>query len=178
MTTNFQVPSRFPAFQGLSSTPWEPKFHVTSTIEETADHINAPHEDYPYRIPATEHALRELLADFPSAASIHEAFCNETLLRVHQTIFGDTPHGGQWRQVRVRVGLHIPPEPNMVPKLMDQLAETYQDQIVDNQRLAAWYEDLQIIHPFQDGNGRVGGVMLALASHRLAPAQGFLAPGQ
>ncbi len=172
------IPQKFPAFQSLKTVPWQPKFHQVRTVRQAANSINQPHEDYPRRVPDTEQTIQTMLKEYPTPGELSAAFNNENLLRVHRLIFSDTPHGGQWRQVRVQVGQHLPPAPDLVPKLMQQLETAYQDQVSDLKRLTAWYDDFETIHPFQDGNGRVGGVMLALASHRLAPAQGFLAPGQ
>ena len=178
MTDQYWLPRKFPAFQDLRIMPWEPHFHLTRTVDEAAENINRPHEDYPNRILATRQAITNLLAQFPSAADLQEAFSNDILLQVHRTIFADARHGGSWRQIPVRVSHHVPPEPDLIPKLMEQLAEAYRGQITDQRRLTAWHKDFETIHPFADGNGRVGGAMVAFASHRLAPAQGFLTPGQ
>jgi len=72
----------------------------------------------------------------------------------------------------VIVGLHRPPRAERVEKLMEELMSLYT--ISDLDTLVEWYKDFETIHPFQDGNGRVGGVMVAAYSHSLHPDQGWL----
>ena len=172
------VEKRLPAFQDLRIVPWQPYFHNVRTVNEAANDINLPHEDYPNRVSMTQQAIVSLLNHYPNVESLKYAFTNQNLLSLHQLIFGDTHHSGNWRNVKVQVVRYVPPNPDMIPKLMEQLESIYDGQITNIERLTHWYSDFETIHPFQDGNGRVGGVMLAFASHRLNPAQGFLAPGQ
>ena len=44
--------------------------------------------------------------------------------------------------------------------------------------LQDWYWDMETIHPFLDGNGRVGGVIVAGFAHARHPEKGWLAPNQ
>lgn len=58
------------------------------------------------------------------------------------------------RTCRVRVGMNACPEPADLPRLLDQLFEA-------RDRLTAieFYKEFELIHPFQDGNGRVGKIL-------------------
>ncbi len=161
---------RLPAFQHLRVIPWDPEFHWTGIAGECADHINRPHEDYPRRVIDTVKAMIESdLSDVPTA---------EDLLRIHETVFHDADHAGAWRDCWVRVVLHVPPEPDRIPALMEELEATYRGRMDTVENIQAWYSDFETIHPFKDGNGRVGGVVAAMLSHRLHPERGFLTPGQ
>lgn len=46
-------------------------------------------------------------------------------------------------------------------------------------RIREWYIDFQTIHPFIDGNGRVGGCVVALMTnyHHSDPRHRLLTPG-
>ena len=59
---------------------------------------------------------------------------------------------------------------------MDKLAT--RSRITGLGTLKDWYHDFETIHPFQDGNGRVGGVTVAVLARKFRPEKGWLAPGQ
>ena len=158
-------------FKHLRAKGWHPTFTWVSSSAEAADKINLPHEDYPRRVRATELEFERLAAQGVQA-------CTSCLLwQIHLNVFGDRDFAGRWRTVRVRVGLHIPPPPEEVPGLMDQLEAAYES-FVSTKVLKAWYWDFETIHPFEDGNGRVGGIIVAAVSHILSPEKGWLAPCQ
>jgi Fic family protein len=66
---------------------------------------------------------------------------------------------GRFRQVAVKVGLHIPPEPEEIAGLLQRFVEIYAaESHQGTSRLlaaAASHHRLAWIHPFLDGNGRV-----------------------
>ena len=103
------------------------------------------------------------------------------LLDVHLRIFTGHSWCARWRDVNVRVGDHIAPSSADMPGLMLQLMERYRVKHWSEYSLGIlqkWYSDFETIHPFQDGNGRVGGAVVAVYSHLLEPAKGWLAPNQ
>lgn len=60
---------------------------------------------------------------------------------------------GHYRNIQVYINNERPPEPAVVPALMEQLLEwtpTTEDEIVK------WHILFEQIHPFTDGNGRLG----------------------
>ncbi|OUS15657.1 cell filamentation protein Fic [Gammaproteobacteria bacterium 50_400_T64] len=67
---------------------------------------------------------------------------------------------GEWRTQPVAVGLHIPPAAKDVEALMTRFCETYQPARFSGDRkliaIMAAHHRLAWIHPFLDGNGRVG----------------------
>ena len=52
------------------------------------------------------------------------------------------------------------------------------DELNDDNDIVEWYRNFQIVHPFVDGNGRVGGVIAAVASNYLSKGKYLLAPLQ
>ena len=52
------------------------------------------------------------------------------------------------------------------------------DDMRDEFDIIRWYRALMIVHPFADGNGRVGGVIAAVASNYLFEGRELLAPCQ
>ena len=51
-------------------------------------------------------------------------------------------------------------------------------EIPTDEILLDWYSDFETIHPFQDGNGRVGGVVVAVYSNLWSTEGKYLAPCQ
>ena len=151
--------------------PWRPRFCRESSIRACADHINRPHEDYPKRIEATALAIGDVMAEYPHTIT------TELLQRVHAQVFADAAHAGQLRRIMVTVGAFIPPPPDLLPRLMQNLEMAYATTDLDTGTLASWYTDFETIHPFQDGNGRVGGIIIA-ALNRRNDRSYWMAPGQ
>lgn len=164
-------------FADLRPTPWFPTFSWVSAPNVAADRINLPHEDYPLRVERTEKTifwLREVIEKMKPPYVIQSSL----LLDVHQRVFGDKSFAGQWRNVNPRVGPHRPPHFELVPKLMQQLEACHE--IRTTQDLEDWYYDFETIHPFQDGNGRVGGIVVATFSWvmEMESKKGLLSPNQ
>lgn len=164
-------------FEHLRTTPWSPTFTWMPTVEEAADRINVWHEDYPERVYRTIEAIK----DNAHVASTGVQYIDDYRLRTaHRQMFKE-PWAGQFRKIDVRVGPHNPPRHGKVATLMQDLFRAYSFKKVadiDIGFLKAWYTDFETIHPFQDGNGRVGGVIVAAYSHALHPEKGWLAPNQ
>lgn len=62
----------------------------------------------------------------------------------------------KWRQVNVRVGLRICPNVAEVSRLMDRWGEKA---MMGDMTPEEAYKELMLIHPFADGNGRVGKIV-------------------
>lgn len=101
---------------------------------------------------------------------------NKMLQTLHRNVFPDRLDKGTWRTVQNLVGLHVPPPPEQVNRFMEELENETRIETTD--ALADWYFDLMTIHPFLDGNGRVGGIVVAAYSHILHPVAGWLSANQ
>ena len=166
-----------PYFDGLRTNDFMPRFTWVDTLEECADLINQPHEDYPERVHTTEFLLNYLLPTHPSAL-----LTDNGLWTTHKTIMPEREDSGQWRRYDVRVGSHRAPDFSMVEKFMHELlTQRYLGMsLLDNVKsLKSWYLDFETIHPFSDGNGRVGGIVVAVIAHNYHSDSGqWLAPLQ
>lgn len=85
------------------------------------------------------------------------------LLMAHKYLMKNLlKHVGAYRNSNVGIGgkdgvTHVAPPPSQVPKLMDELFEWLQS--TDEHPLIAscvFYYEFEFIHPFSDGNGRIG----------------------
>jgi len=91
------------------------------------------------------------------------------VLDLHATVFrGIKPDAGQWRRVNVRIASvrHVPPRMEKVLALMSDWEESYAKHDMEGGEvfpLGAWMHfEFESIHPFSDGNGRVGRLLLNL----------------
>ena len=155
-------------FQHLRIVPWNPTFKWVDSIAKAADAINLPHEDYPMRIPATHLAIESKVLPMDT----------KSLHKIHKKVFGDMSFGGKFRDLNVRVGPHVAPNHYQVSALMEELCKVHNPLIQTEEALIDWYTDFETIHPFQDGNGRVGGIVVAQYSHLWFPEKGWMASQQ
>jgi Fic family protein len=84
-------------------------------------------------------------------------------------------HPGELRQHGVKVGHHIPPDPEELPAWFDRLDEGAPERFGLADRavvIAALHHRLLWVHPFMDGNGRVA----RLISHALLRRAGIGSP--
>ena len=174
-------------FDSLRISPWTPEFTWVDTSAKAADQINKPHEDYPKRVAMTEEHILGLGEYFYSIIPQRAAqgimqppeITSRFLKVLHEELFGDMRElAGCWRTMMVQIGLHIPPRHEQLEQLMEQLEMLYEDREITIDMLKEWYSDFETIHPFVDGNGRVGGTIISVYSHHLYPEKGWLAPLQ
>ena len=110
-----------------------------------------------------QEAFRELLKRRSQPMSL------TTVLELHETVFkGIYPDAGRWRRINVYIegAKHRPPRAEKVVPLMAEWEKEYDRRDLDGESvflLAAWMHDkFESIHPFADGNGRVGRLLLNL----------------
>jgi Fic family protein len=90
----------------------------------------------------------------------------ETLLLLHKMLISNIRDevAGRFRNAKewVRVGNHIAPNPILVETLIDDMLTTYFSKKHDSiiKRIAIFHLTFEHIHPFVDGNGRIGRVLI------------------
>ena len=90
----------------------------------------------------------------------------ERILLLHQMLIGaiDDDIAGRFRHhgEYVRVGTHIAPAPEQVEGMIDEILLQYASDLDSYflDRIARFHLDFEVIHPFCDGNGRIGRVII------------------
>lgn len=93
---------------------------------------------------------------------------NKLILSMHKILLTDTDDNiaGRFRVGKewVRVGNHLGANPQFVPTLMEELVDNYnQNKIIYFlDAVAHFHAEFETIHPFVDGNGRMGRVLTNL----------------
>ncbi len=94
-----------------------------------------------------------------------------TALELHEQVFrGIDPEAGMWRGITVFLqgSRHTPPRAESVIPSMSEWEREYSQRDIVGERvftLAAWmHHRFESIHPFRDGNGRVGRLLLTYTS--------------
>lgn len=165
-------------FRELRRKPWHPKFGWAASVEAAAHCINFWHEDYPRRVPMTVATIKWAERNLKSTWSEDGTFAlvpprSRLLHSIHGRVFGEQKFAGTYRNVNVRVGDYVAPEYQELKGLIWQLSNKTPP-ITTLEELAQWYHHFETIHPYQDGNGRVGGIVVATYSHRMFGGLGWL----
>jgi len=92
-----------------------------------------------------------------------------TVLELHESVFrGVLRDAGHWRRINVRIAgtEYVPPRMEKVIQLMGELIEEYNRKDTAGEpvfQLGAWmHHEFESIHPFSNGNGRIGRLLLNL----------------
>lgn len=97
----------------------------------------------------------------------------ELMLFLHQMLIGgiDDTIAGRFRNKGeyVRVGTHIAPAPEHVEQMIDVLLSEYTGDLTSFviDKIAKFHLEFEMIHPFCDGNGRIGRVLINYQLQRL-----------
>ena len=90
----------------------------------------------------------------------------DLILLLHQMLIGgiNDAIAGRFREQGeyVRVGTHIAPAPEHVERMIDEILVEYSSDLGSYflDKIARFHLDFEIIHPFCDGNGRLGRVLI------------------
>ena len=90
----------------------------------------------------------------------------ERILLLHQMLLGniDDKIAGRFRQKGeyVRVGTHVAPAPETIEKRMAEILDDIENNLEEHplDRITRFHLDFETLHPFIDGNGRMGRLIL------------------
>ncbi|MFE6966163.1 Fic family protein [Agromyces sp. NPDC057679] len=118
-------------------------------------------------------ATRALAGLVDDAGARREITC-DAILEAHRRLLGDDPldgrYAGRWRTMQNWIGgsdhapraaLHVPPAPGRVEALMaDLVAYLNRDDVPIVVQAAVGHAQFESIHPFTDGNGRIGRAII------------------
>lgn len=90
----------------------------------------------------------------------------ELILLLHRMLIGtiDDSIAGRFRRKGefVRVGTHVAPAPEHVERIIEEILVDYSSdyQSYFSDKIARFHLQFEMIHPFNDGNGRIGRVIM------------------
>lgn len=107
----------------------------------------------------------------------NEIFDERFIKKLNETINRDIKDTQGYRSIQVFIqgSEYIPPEPEKVPNLMNYFIYNYTHDTHDEQdifsKIAKYHIEFEKIHPFEDGNGRTGRLILnyELLKNNLSP---------
>jgi len=93
----------------------------------------------------------------------NELFDERLIKKINETINKDIKETQGYRtvQVFIRGSEHIPPAPEKIPNLMNYFVYNYNNDAQDIfTKIARYHIEFEKIHPFEDGNGRTGRILI------------------
>ncbi|HBV01529.1 MAG TPA: cell filamentation protein Fic [Candidatus Taylorbacteria bacterium] len=96
----------------------------------------------------------------------------EVVLLLHQMLIGgvDDKIAGRFRRPGeyVRVGTHVAPSPEHIERMIESIITEYTSDLSAYflDKIAKFHLDFETIHPFCDGNGRIGRVLISYQLQR------------
>lgn len=102
-----------------------------------------------------------------------EEMTQEAILLLHRMLIGNINESiaGRFRKKDeyVRIGTYIAPPPEHIKRLIDEILIEYSSDHISFflDKIAKFHLDFETIHPFMDGNGRIGRVLISYHLYRL-----------
>ena len=93
----------------------------------------------------------------------NEDFDERLIKKINETINKDIKDTIGYRtvQVFIRGSEHVPPRPEKIPNLMNYFIYNYNNDTDDiYTKIAKYHIEFEKIHPFEDGNGRTGRLLI------------------
>lgn len=142
----------------------------TLTEEQTAslfDNGTLPKSDNYYRAKDVEEMNGHFLMFNKMLDTLDEPLSQELIKQFHYElksgVFEDRANGyaiGDYKERPNVIGIYHTVRPENVAEEMRKLLEWYSNQVVDVAVLAEFHMRYESIHPFQDGNGRTGRLIV------------------
>lgn len=104
--------------------------------------------------------------EFMKAQSEKNSLDEDFILLIHRMLLGNIEDSiaGRFRKKDeyVRVGMHIAPAPEHVPPMIESVLLEYSSDHTTHflEKIAKFHLEFEHIHPFCDGNGRIGRVLI------------------
>ncbi|GAA3814393.1 Fic family protein [Cellulomonas soli] len=135
---------------------------------------------------AATRALRALVSSAGRTGQVSE----EAILDAHRLLMADDPtdgrYAGRWRDVQNWIGgsdysprnaVHVPPPPDTVQAYVDDLvAFADRDDMPALVQAAILHAQFESVHPFTDGNGRIGRALIHAVLRRRRVARTGIVP--